>query len=430
VTIREKRVLIDANEGSNTVTISVALAEWAHRLVPAAEDLALAQRALRDTVAVALAAADQPVVAYAAELGTAGAWAAAAHVLDFDDLHVESTSHISAVIVPAVLATGGGARAYLAGAGVMARLGAALGWSHYTRGWHATCTAGAPAAAAAAAVALGLDAERTAHAIALAIPAAGGVQRAFGTDAKSIQVGMAADAGVRAARLARRGARADLTALEPWLALLGASSVAVDTAGPAVPGGLAIKLFPCCYAMQRPIHAVRAALGGIAAADVAAVHVATPAGTVQPLIHHRPRTGLEAKFSLEYAIAAALLDDFPSFASFTDAGVGRPAAAAIMEAVSLELGAGGDGLLDGTCAVELRLRDGTRRRASIDHPPGSPGRPPTDEELARKIAGCGPRARDGTRGLGWRDAARLLADQISGSRIESKLDAPLSGTRG
>src|SRR5205809_225459 len=82
----------------------------------------------------------------------------------------------------------------------------ALARAHYSRGWHATCTAGAPGAAAAAAVALGAGTERIAAAMALAVPAAGGVQRAFGTMAKSLQVGLAADAGVRAARMAMAGA--------------------------------------------------------------------------------------------------------------------------------------------------------------------------------------------------------------------------------
>ncbi len=83
----------------------------------------------------------------AASLGEAGRWATAGHVLDFDDLHMPSTTHISAVCVPTALATGGDARTYLAAAGVMARLGAALGWPHYSAGWHATCTAGRAGAA-------------------------------------------------------------------------------------------------------------------------------------------------------------------------------------------------------------------------------------------------------------------------------------------
>ena len=185
---------------------------------------------------MALAARQHRVTRLAASLPDGARWAVAAHVLDFDDLHMPSTTHISAVCVPAALASGGGARAYLAGAGVMARLGTALGWPHYSAGWHATCTAGAPASAAAAAVALGLTADQTATALALAVPGAGGVQRAFGTDNKALQVGFAVQAGMRAAELAADGARADPAALDDWLGLVGGDRARLDLAGPAVPG--------------------------------------------------------------------------------------------------------------------------------------------------------------------------------------------------
>ena len=251
-------------------------------------------------------------------------------MLDFDDLHMPSTTHISAVCVPAALASGGGARAYLAGAGVMARLGTALGWPHYSAGWHATCTAGAPASAAAAAVALGLTADQTATALALAVPGAGGVQRAFGTDNKALQVGFAVQAGVRAAELAADGARADPAALDDWLGLVGGDRARLDLAGPAVPGGLAIKIYPCCYALQRPISALAGlATGGLPADQVQRITVRTLAGTVTPLIHHRPETGLQGKFSLEYGLAAALLDGYPGAGQLHRRGgaaAGRPAA--------------------------------------------------------------------------------------------------------
>ncbi|MDP9397546.1 MAG: MmgE/PrpD family protein, partial [Actinomycetota bacterium] len=119
------------------------MARWATELVPTDEDLALADRSLVDTLAVTVGARRSPLVPVVAELPEAARWAALGHVLDFDDLHMESTAHISVVCVPAALASGGGARAYLAGAGVMARLGTALGWPHYSAGWHATCTSGA-----------------------------------------------------------------------------------------------------------------------------------------------------------------------------------------------------------------------------------------------------------------------------------------------
>src|SRR6202042_1808433 len=216
-----------------TAGLAEELARWATELEPTEDDRALARRSLLDTVGVMFAARDNELAPVFGELTETGRWTALAHVLDYDDLHLPSTTHISAVCVPVALSCGGGGRgdesrraadserAYLAGAGVMARLGTALGWRHYSAGWHATCTAGAPAAAVTAAVAQALDAEATARAIALAIPAAGGVQRAFGTAAKSLQVAFAADAGVRAAALAGAGATADPRALEEWMALVG-----------------------------------------------------------------------------------------------------------------------------------------------------------------------------------------------------------------
>jgi 2-methylcitrate dehydratase PrpD len=375
-------------------SVAVTLAEWASRLEPDREDLELAHRSLLDTVAVTLAARDHRVTRLAAApvgLPDGARWAVAGHVLDFDDLHMPSTTHVSAVCVPTALAVpeqagGGGPRAYLAAAGVMARLGTALGWRHYTAGWHATCTAGAPAAAAGAAVALGLPAEQIAAAMALAVPAAGGVQRAFGTDAKSLQVGFAVAAGIRAARLAAAGAQADPSALDAWLGLVGGDATAVDPSGPAVPNGLAIKLYPCCYALQRPISA----LSGVAA-DPAAVRrivLRTPEAAVVPLIHHRPQDGLQGKFSLEYAAAAALLDEYAGFGSFTDEAVRRDEARRLTGLVETKLDPGGDGLLDGELEAEVHTADGTVLRARQRYPPGSPARPPTPDQLAAKLADC------------------------------------------
>jgi 2-methylcitrate dehydratase PrpD len=399
-----------AEPGGAVITaVADALAGWAAGLRPDAADLALADRSLRDTLAVTLAARDHPVTALASPLPEGAHWAAAGHVLDFDDLHMASTAHVSVVSVATALAAGGGANAYLAAAGVMARLGTALGWRHYSAGWHATCTAGAPASAAGAAVALGLDAPLIATAMALAVPAAGGVQRAFGTDAKSLQVGFAVDSGIRAARLAAAGARADPAALDAWLELVGGDPAAVDTSpGPAVPGGLAVKIYPCCYALQRPISALAGLAGEVDPAGVRRIVLSTPEATVQPLIHHRPVTGLEGKFSLEYAAAAALLDGYPGFSSFTDDAVRRDEAVRLTRLVDVQLEPGGSWLLDGELAAEVHTAGGGVLTARQQFPPGSPARPPTDRELAAKLADC-------VRGLDtdpvdwtWDNAAALL----------------------
>jgi len=385
------------------------LAQWAANLEPTEEDLALADRSLADTLAVTVAARDHPVSRVSASLPEAARWAVAGHVLDFDDLHMPSTTHISVVCAPTALALDGGPRAYLAAAGVMARLGTALGWRHYSAGWHATCTAGAPASAAGAAVALGLNARQIATAIALAVPAAGGVQWAFGTDAKSLQVGFAVDAGVRAARLAAAGADADISALDAWLDLVGGDPAAVDATGPAVPGGLAVKIYPCCYALQRPISLISMlTVGGIDPAEVSRIVLRTPEATVVPLIHHRPDSGLQAKFSLEYAAAAALLDKYQGFGSFTDQAVRRGAARRLVSVVEVNLGPGGSGLLDGELEAEIHTSTGEVLRGSQQYPPGSPARPPSADELAAKLADCTDGLATDPQSWTWENAAGVL----------------------
>jgi 2-methylcitrate dehydratase PrpD len=293
------------------------------------------------------------------------------------------------------------ARAYLAGAGVMARLGAALGWRHYSAGWHATCTAGAPAAAAAASAAFGLDADEIAAAIALALPGAGGVQRAFGTEGKALQVANAAEVGVRAAELVRAGAGADPLALDDWMRLVDGDPGALVLDGPAIPGGLAIKLFPCCYALQRPISAVLE-LGPLAAEEVRTVRVRTPASALRPLIHRRPTTGLEGKFSLEYGIAATILDGRPGLESFTDAAVNRAQAQQLLELVEVETTHHGDGLVTGVVQIELELDNGETRENQLTSTPN-------EEELEAKLAACAP---DGLGELSWETAAGLLRERL------------------
>ena len=156
-----------------------------------------ASGAFVDTVACMLAGAGDaaPRAAYDAvsRWGAGGAvvagtpnrlaapWAAlvngtAAHALDYDDVLEISNAHVSAVLVPALLALGqergaDGAAcvdAFIVGVEVMARLGEALNMTHYFKGWHTTSTLGAPAAAAACARLLRLDTAKTTAALSLA----------------------------------------------------------------------------------------------------------------------------------------------------------------------------------------------------------------------------------------------------------------------
>ena len=165
--------------------------------------MACAVRGASEPAARAAAAAGDPVVA----LGAAG------HVLDFDDTYLPGIAHLSAPVAPAALVLGARTNAtagdvlaaYAEGFEAMGALAAAGHPALYDRGWHPTAVCGAVGAAVAAAALLGADRETAA---ALAALRAGGLRAAFGSDGKSIQVGLAAATGVTAARLAAAGATA------------------------------------------------------------------------------------------------------------------------------------------------------------------------------------------------------------------------------
>jgi 2-methylcitrate dehydratase PrpD len=260
-----------------------------------------------------------------------------------------------------------------------------------------------------AAVARGLDAGRVATAIALAFPAAGGVQRAFGTASKSLQVGFAADAGVRAAALAAEGATADPVALEEWMRLVNGDPGKLEAAdkAEAVPGGLAIKLFPCCYALQRPISAMKALNELPEPSEIERIRVYTPASSLKPLIRSRPTTGLEAKFSLEYALAAFLIDRRADFETFSDEAVSRPEAQEMLERVDIHPTGDGTDLLAGELTIEIDLAERQTLSTTLKHPPGAPDRPPTEAEQKEKLAMC--RAED-LAGLTWETASAECVD--------------------
>jgi 2-methylcitrate dehydratase PrpD len=63
---------------------------------------------------------------------------------------------------------------------------------------------------------------------------------------------------VRGVRLAQAGATADPAVLDDWLVLTRGDPASGEQISKtsSVPDGLAIKLFPCCYALQRPISAL------------------------------------------------------------------------------------------------------------------------------------------------------------------------------
>ena len=172
--------------------------------------------AMLDWLACAARGRGEPAARAARELGDAVAFAGTAgHVLDFDDTYLPGLAHLSAPTAPAALvvaaerglSVGAALDAYAEGFEAMAALASPSHPALYDRGWHPTAVCGGVGAAVAATALLGGSRD---DAVALALTRASGLRAAFGSDAKALQVGLAASSGVDAARLAAAGARMPL----------------------------------------------------------------------------------------------------------------------------------------------------------------------------------------------------------------------------
>ena len=105
------------------------------------------------------------------------------------------------------------------------------------------------------------------------------------------------------------------------------------------------------------------------------------------LIHSSPRTGLEAKFSGEYAAAAALAHGRVGIATFTDDAVMDPAVRRLMERVRVvvdpELPTDSERQMRSRLTV--RLADGSQIEIGPRPVPGHPTHPMTVEALREKF---------------------------------------------
>lgn len=252
--------------------------------------------------------------------------AVAGHAMDFDDWEIPGNTHPTVVLLPALLAvaerstTGQAlAQAYLAGFEVIARLGETLNFEHYDAGWHSTATLGAPGAAAACARLLGLAAEQTAHAMSLSLSTASGYTCQFGSNAKPVQAGFAARAGVEAACLAKagltgqahvfdhpRGMAALMNGLVPErleqaLAKLGRGYALGEY-------GLVLKPWPSCGYTHRIMTCALELREQVALEQIARIDLHLPDFHATVLPFGQPTGRAEALFSLPFVTAMGLLE--------------------------------------------------------------------------------------------------------------------------
>ncbi|MGH7364394.1 MAG: MmgE/PrpD family protein, partial [Candidatus Methylomirabilales bacterium] len=359
---------------------------------------------------------------------------AAGHAMDYDDTQLATSKEsvyglLTHPTVPALsaalpLAEAGGASgrdlllAYVAGVEVMCRIADAVNPRHYQAGFHSSGTIGTFGAAAAAAKLLRLNEDAVLRALGLAGSMAAGLRESFGTMTKPYHVGRAAENGVVAARLARRGFTAARNILEAKRGFYSAAAGGFDP--DKISGklgkpfffeepGISIKPYPS-GSLSHPAQDLLFDLmreHRFAADDVEGMQVGTNSHVLNALIYSMPTTALEGKFSMPFCMAIGLLTGKAGIAQFKDRWVRDPRTVALMKRIQhvLDPEIERQGYDRMRTSLEFRLRDGRVIRGTADVFRGHPARPMSREEIEEKFSECAalclPKAR-----------ARVAADLV------------------
>jgi 2-methylcitrate dehydratase PrpD len=361
------------------------------------------------------------------------------HLLDFDDEIPRRGNHPSCVVFPVVMALGemNGSSgkevitAFALGCEVCSKLGAMgdleitphprlrhplsidmeMGpGSEARRGWHREGVAGTIGATAAAAKLLGLDRVRLENAFGIASGEAAGVQANWATASRAFQCGRAAMNGIMAALLAQEGLTGARDAIEAPGGLLDCytphglplgrgNDREVDEAAffsllanpyDIIHPGVALKVYPCASASHTSIEAMLQLVQQyrIAAGQAKAVRVSVTPAMLQLLPVSDPQNGWQARFSLNYVVAVALLYGQPLIDHFTDAAVRDQRLRELMARVRVEADETATPLIYCPSTVTVTLDGGAEVRRRADFARGQPELPLSDEELDAKFLYC------------------------------------------
>ncbi len=340
----------------------------------------------------------------------------AAHALDYDDTQLAARPdrvygllmHPSAPILGAVLpvaewthATGADLLlAYAIGVEAACTIAEALDPSHYRQGFHTTGTIGALGAALGVGRLLGLHRPRMVVALGLAASTSAGLRENFGTMTKPFHAGRAAENGTLAALRVARGHTAGQGILEAargfFSAYGGGDGAYVMTAlgepWTAERPGISIKPYPSGSLTHPAIDAVLEIVSehDVEPHQVDGIRIGVNEYVPRALLHDLPATGLEAKFSLPYAVAVAVLDRAAGIAQFADERVARSDVQALLRRVEVAVDdrANAVGYHEMYSAVALRTRDGRVLERQASFAKGSPAKPMTEAELSAKFREC------------------------------------------
>ncbi|MFC1918501.1 MmgE/PrpD family protein [Chloroflexota bacterium] len=329
-----------------------------------------------------------------------------AHALDYDEMDGGSPSHNSVIVLPAILALGEQEKAsgkdvlaaYIIGFEMATRTSHIMGRVHWNEGWHSTSTAGTMGSVAAASKLLKLDSHKVAMALAIAASQASGLMQQFGTMTKPFHAGMASRAGVVSAMLARLGFTGDENILEGkagYFKVLGKKEdwefegLPASLANPCfsiLSPGVYFKQHVCGGANQPAVDAILqiARSHRISPDEVETIEAIVPDLMIRECTHHRPKTALEGKFSLEFTISIALLEGQVRLAQVTDEKVQAPRTKELIERIKVT---GHEPTDSDPDRLIVTLRDG-RQYIEPTGPIKGGKKPLSDDELIDKYRDC------------------------------------------
>ncbi len=399
--------------------------------------LSPAGRIVREHV-VSLGSVDAVATILGSDRRTAPRFAAlvngtAIHADNFDDTNPQADParnggiHATGAVLAAALASGEPVGAsgsevmtvFHIGVEIACKLNHAIDQRHYADGFHTTGTLNAFGCAAACGRMFGLDRGAMSHALALAASQASGVRRNFGSMVEPLHSGHAAEIGVVAADLARRGLEGAPDALEGPFGYFQAAAGGYDAAVVAgrlgapwafADPGMWIKPHPS-GALTHPAMTLMSDFqrgNDFSAAQIARVRVRSNSRVFDILTHHRPETALQAKFSMEFCLAILALDRRAGLGEFTDRSVARADVRAMMERIDYAAyDHAEDDYTNVTTLLAVELADGRVIEGRADHARGSMRAPMSYDEVTEKFMGCADYA-------GWpEDTATRIVDAVA-----------------
>lgn len=329
----------------------------------------------------------------------------AAHAAEVDDSFRDAMVHPGAATIAAALAAAQATqatgadflRAVVLGYEISTRIGVVMGRPHY-KFWHNTGTMGSFGAAAAAGSLLRLDEDGFAQALALAATFTAGLQQAFRTEAmaKPLHAGRAAEAGVLAAQLAAHGMRSSLEVLEGEAGLGQAMSDGPDWSQIGATLGRDWHITRLTFKNHVGCGHTFAAIDGALAlqqqhrfthADIQAVHLGVYQPTLDIAPHVDPQTADQARFSLHYMVASALVHGSVRLSAFEPERLNDLATRSLMKCMDKALDPEVDAGFPGRRAarVTVTLRDGRVLTHLQPDRKGDPELPLSDADLEGKL---------------------------------------------